>query len=99
MLFYTLLNKHAAKFKNFVESNPQDAESTLYAVKPGFISKSPEVAQLTITLFKNLKKNVYEWFVGESRGASTMLLGIKRHPHFRYEIWDLMSDIAKDNDI
>ena len=99
ILFYTLLNKHIDKFKYFVDSDERDAESLLYAIKPGFISKSSDVARLTINVFKKLKKNVYEWLIGESRGSTTLLLGFKRHPYLAEPLWDLLSDIIQGNDI
>lgn len=44
ILFYTLLLKNKNKFKQYLEGDPKDAESLLYAVKPGLISKSVKVA-------------------------------------------------------
>ena len=53
----------------------------LYAIKPGFISKSDRVAELTIQIFSKLS-NIYDWFVSEEgKGAVTLMLGMKRHPH------------------
>lgn len=40
ILFYTLLNKHENKVRRLYEQNQKDAESMLYAIKPGFISKN-----------------------------------------------------------
>jgi len=40
ILFYSLLNKHSKKLKSFYEQDPQDAEACLFAIKPGFISRS-----------------------------------------------------------
>lgn len=57
-MFYSLLNKHHKKLKSFVESDPKDAHSCLYAVKPGFISKDEKVAELTIELFLKMG-NIY----------------------------------------
>jgi hypothetical protein len=48
VLFYTLLNKHFKKLKSFIEQDKKDADSCLYAIKPGFISKSQQVTELTI---------------------------------------------------
>ena len=64
VLFYSLLNKHAKKLKSFHEKDPKDAEACFYAVKPGFISRSSEVAALTAELFSKLG-NIYDWLVGE----------------------------------
>ena len=64
ILFYSLLNKHAQKLKNFHDQAPRDAEACLYALKPGFISKSQKVAELTLQLFGKLG-SVYEWFISE----------------------------------
>ena len=52
VLFYSLLQKHIKKLKEFCETDIRDAESCLYAIKPGFISKSEKAAQLTIEIFK-----------------------------------------------
>jgi hypothetical protein len=38
-LFYSLLNKHAKRLREFIETDEKDAQSCLYAIKPGFISK------------------------------------------------------------
>lgn len=48
ILLYTLLNKHAKKLKEFHENDPRDAEACLFAIKPGFISKNEQVAELTL---------------------------------------------------
>jgi|JI9StandDraft_2_1071091.scaffolds.fasta_scaffold158127_1 hypothetical protein len=80
VLFYSLLIKHKSKLKEYLEKDPRDAESLLYAVKPGLISKSFKVAELAIELFKGLSKT-YDWFISETgRGAATVCLGVKRHP-------------------
>lgn len=39
LLFYTLLDKHIAKLEEFCLADRKDAESCLYAIKPGLISK------------------------------------------------------------
>lgn len=62
ILFYTLLLKNKNKFKQYLEGDPKDAESLLYAVKPGLISKSVKVAQLSLELFKKLPL-MYNWFI------------------------------------
>lgn len=83
ILFYSLLNKHAAKLKFFHDQDPRDAEACLYALKPGFISKSQKVAELSLDLFGKLG-NIYEWFISEdSKCAGTFLLGVKRHQALR----------------
>lgn len=43
-LFYKLLNKYYKKLKSFIDSDPKDAHSCFYAIKPGFISKDENVA-------------------------------------------------------
>ena len=52
ILFYSLLLKNKNKFKQYLEGDSKDAESLLYAVKPGLISKSVKVAELSLELFK-----------------------------------------------
>lgn len=47
-MFYTLLNKHVDKIKEFVEVDKKDAESCLFAIKAGFMSKNQKVTQLTV---------------------------------------------------
>ena len=54
ILLYTLLNKHALKLKEFHEQDARDAEACLYAIKPGFISKNQQVAELSLELFSKL---------------------------------------------
>lgn len=93
ILFYSLLNKHANKLKSFYEQDSRDAEACLYALKPGFISKNEKVAELAIELFGKLGK-IYEWFAGEdSKCATTLLLGLKRHSELREKYWMLLLDI------
>lgn len=76
-----------------MESDPKDAQSCLYAIKPGFISKDEKIAELTIELFLKMG-NVYEWFVSEAgKGSTTLFLGIKRHPHFMDLYFDLLMSI------
>jgi len=58
ILFYSLLNKYSSKLKDFYQTDKNDAESCLYALKPGFISKNERVAELTIELFGKLG-NIY----------------------------------------
>ena len=95
ILFYSLLNKHANKLKAFYEQDSRDAEACLYALKPGFISKNEKVAELAIELFGKLGK-IYEWFVGEdSKCATTLLLGLKRHADLREKYWMLLLDIIE----
>ena len=48
ILFYSLLLKTKQKFREYIETDSRDAESLLYAVKPGLISKSPKVAELSL---------------------------------------------------
>ena len=48
ILFYTLLRKYSSKLKTFIDEDQKDAESSLYAIKPGFISKNEEVVKLTL---------------------------------------------------
>jgi hypothetical protein len=52
------------KVRKIHENNQKDAESMLYAIKPGFISKNQKVAQLTIQIFSKIG-NIYEWFTSE----------------------------------
>ena len=86
-LFYNLLNKNAKKLKSFIENDLKDAESCLFAIKAGFISKDPQVAVLTVELFSKLGK-IYHWLVDDhTKGASTILLGVKRHPYLNAKIW------------
>ena len=40
ILFYSLLNKHSKKLRDFYEQDSRDAEACLLALKPGFISKN-----------------------------------------------------------
>ena len=47
-LFYNLLNKNAKKLKSFIENDLKDAESCLFAIKAGFISKDSQVSMLTV---------------------------------------------------
>lgn len=71
------------KLKDFHTHDTRDAESCLYAIKPGFISKNEKVAELTIELFSKFDRT-YHWFVSEdSKCTGTFLLGIKRHPPLR----------------
>ena len=79
ILFYSLLNKYSEKLKYFYQQDSKDAEACFYALKPGFISKNPRVAELTIELFGKLG-NIYTWFISDdSKCSGTFLLGIKRH--------------------
>lgn len=65
----------------YLEGDTKDAESLLYAVKPGLISKSVKVAELSLDLFRGLPL-IYSWFISENgRGSSTLALGVKRHPY------------------
>jgi hypothetical protein len=84
------LNKYSNKLKVFYEQDSRDAEACLYALKPGFISKSQKVAELSIELFGKLG-NIYQWFAGdESKCSGTLLLGLKRHPDLRDVYWGLL---------
>lgn len=97
ILFYSLLQKHLKKLKYFCESDPRDAESCLYAIKPGMISKNQKVAELSIDIFNSMK-NVYDWFISETgRGSTTLFLGIKRHPSLTSLYWDLLLKIIQDD--
>lgn len=99
VLFYSLLNKHAGKLKAFHEEDSRDAEACLYALKPGFISKSQKVAELTLELFGRLG-GIYGWFVGEEgRCAGTLLLGLKRHPALRDLYWHLLLEIIAGEEL
>ena len=40
ILFYSLLLKHTPKLKSLLAASSTDAAACLYAIKPGFISKS-----------------------------------------------------------
>lgn len=60
--FYESLRAHIPKIKSLFESDPKSEGFTLYALKPGLVSKSPEVVLLTIDLFQQF--DMYEWFVG-----------------------------------
>ena len=98
VLFYTLLNKHSEKLKQFCENDPRDGYSCLYAIKPGFMSKDRTVAELTIKIFGSLGK-IYDWFISEEgMGVSTFALGMKRHPELIDEFWELLLEIIKNNE-
>ena len=43
--------------------------------------------------------NTYEWFVGEAKGSTTLLLGVKRHPHLASEYWNVLANIIKDEEV
>lgn len=93
ILFYTLLNKNHEKLRSFIEEDQKDAESCLYAIKPGFISKDPNVSLLTIELFSKVG-DIYHWLISDvTRGSTTLLLGVKRHPQYADKIFNLMSEI------
>lgn len=82
-----------------MERDPKDAESLLYAVKPGLISKSPKVAELSIELFRSIQK-IYGWFVSETgRGAATVCLGVKRHPQLAGKYNELMLGIIQNEEM
>lgn len=99
VLFYSLLNKHARKLRAFHEEDPRDAEACLYALKPGFISKHQQVAELTLELFAQLG-DIYKWFVGEEgKCAGTLLLGVKRHPPLRELYWNLLLQIIEGEEL
>jgi hypothetical protein len=99
VLFYSLLNKHKGRFREFIENDPKDAESLLYAVKPGLISKSVKVAELSLDLFQGLPR-VYDWFVGDTgRGSATLALGIKRHPYLTDRYCDLLLEIVRNEEV
>jgi hypothetical protein len=99
ILFYSLLQKHLKKLKEFCENDIRDAESCLYAIKPGFISKNERVAQLAIEVFKEIK-NTYAWFVSDTgRGSTTLILGIKRHPQIAQSYWDLLLKIISNEEV
>lgn len=77
----------------------RDAESCLYAIKPGFISKNERVAQLAIEVFKEIR-NCYTWFISDAgRGSTTLVLGIKRHPQLAQSYWDLLLKIIANEEI
>ena len=98
VLFYTLLLKNKEKFKEYIENDHRDAESLLYAVKPGLISKSVKVAELSLELFQGLPK-VYEWFISDTgRGSSTLGLGVKRHPYMADRYCDLLMEIIRNEE-
>ena len=91
-----MLNKYYKKLKSFIDSDPKDAHSCLYAVKPGFISKNEKVAELTIELFLKVG-NIHEWFISEAgKGSTTLFLGIKRHPHLLDLYFDLLMEIIQN---
>ena len=90
--------KNKEKFKSFIENDPRDAESLLYAVKPGLISKSVKVAELSLQLFKGLPR-IYEWFISDTgRGSSTLGLGVKRHPYLADSFCDLLLEIIRNEE-
>lgn len=93
--FYEDLKDHVPKMKSLFENDSKSEAFTLYALKPGLVSKSPEVVQLTIDLFKEFE--IYEWFIGESKCLLTLLLGVKRHPDLNYSYVDLLVKITEDN--
>ena len=81
----------------FIEQDQRDAESCLYAIKPGFISKNQQVAQLTIDIFSKLG-NIYPWLTNpSSHGSTTLLLGIKRHPNLVDSYWNLLFTLIQNN--
>lgn len=95
ILFYSLLNKHSKKLRDFYEQDSRDAEACLLALKPGFISKSEQVSELTIELFGKLG-NIYGWFISEdSKCSSTLLLGLKRHQNLRENYWSLLTQLIQ----
>lgn len=93
LLFYTLLNKHSKRLNEFCLNDKKDADSCLYAVKPGFLSKSEEVAKMTISLFRKIE-SLYSWFINEDvSGSKTLFLGMRRHPTLIKSFWDLFLTI------
>ena len=95
-LFYSLLMRYRENLINFMTKDQKDAESCLYAVKPGLICKEEAVAKLAINLFSQLP-HLYEWFTNDKgRGANTLLLGIKRHPKLSNQYCQLMLKIIQN---
>lgn len=96
ILFYTLLNKHVKKLKNFIEQDRKDAESCLFAIKPGFISKNQQVTEITLQIFNKIG-NIYDWLVSDAtRGSTTILLGVKRHPVLVDQFWELLYSLIQE---
>ncbi len=76
------------------------------AIKPGFVSKSFEVAQWTARLFSklafelgtiNLINSAWDWFIGENGGLNIIILGLKRHPLIRDDILSTLLLFSKFN--
>jgi hypothetical protein len=63
-----------------MDEDKKGAESCLFAIKPGFASNNQQVAQTTINIFNKLD-HLYHWFISDvNKGATTFMLGIKKHP-------------------
>ena len=44
--------------------------------------------------------DIYHWLISDTtRGSTTLLLGIKRHPEYADKIFDILIDIIDENDI
>ena len=100
ILFYTLLTKHTNKLRYFYTQDAKDAEACLNAIKTGLISQSEKVVGLTLDLFGGLG-NIYSWFTtGETTScATTLFLGVKRHPQLKARFWKLLLQIIKNEEI
>lgn len=93
--FYASLKDHVPKIKSLFESDPKSEGFTLYALKPGLVSKSPEVVLSTIELFCEF--DMYEWFVGEGKCLWTFILGLKRHPELSQAFAGLLISVTQNN--
>lgn len=94
ILFYSLLNKHHKKLVSLLSASEKDAAACLYAIKPGFMSKSDRVAELTLELFGTLE-NSYSWFVSiDSKCINSFLLGYTRHINLRSVFWNSLINLV-----
>ena len=56
------------------------------------------MAELAIQVFA-LVSNVYFWLVSEtSRGANTLLLGVRRHPQLAPAYWNLLLKLINNHE-
>ena len=94
--FYSSIrDSYMPKMLSLFEHDPKSESFTLYALKPGLVSKNKEVVQLTIDILKQL--DAYEWFVGESKCLLTFILGLKRHPDLAEDFADLLISLTRNN--
>ena len=91
--FYTHILSHIHTITKLFEADPKSRSFTLYALKPGFVSKSEEVVSLTLKVFSQVAVQ-YEWFVGESKCLQTVLMGIRRHPELGGQFGEMLVRVA-----